>query len=87
MSTPENASPTAPRRGRRRAYERVARLNATAALERVARPPLLADGADPVYLASAVTIVEHPDRDGVRWLAALTLLIEAGRTAENEERG
>ena len=49
--------------------------------------PQLADGADPAYLARVVTVVEHPDRDGVRWLAALTLLIEAGRTAEDEERG
>jgi hypothetical protein len=34
-----------------------------------------------------VTVVEHPDADGARWLAALALLIEAGRTAENQERG
>jgi len=54
----------------------------------VATPaPQLADGADPAYLAPVVTVVEHPDGDGVRWLAAVTLLIEAGRTAEDEERG
>ncbi len=47
----------------------------------------LADGADAAYLAPVVTVVEHPDGDGVRWLAAVTLLIEAGRTAEDEERG
>jgi hypothetical protein len=49
--------------------------------------PRLAEGVQEAYLAPVVTIVEHPDRDGVRWLAALALLIEAGRTAENEERG
>jgi len=54
----------------------------------VATPtPQLADLADPVYLAPVVTVVERPDRDGVRWSAALTLLIEAGRTAQYEERG
>lgn len=49
--------------------------------------PQPADGADTAYLAPLVTVVEHPDPDGVRWLAALMLLIEAGRTAENEDRG
>ncbi len=49
--------------------------------------PRLANGADPAYLAPVVTVVEHPDRDGVRWLAALTLLIDAGRAVEHEDRG
>lgn len=49
--------------------------------------PQLADSAHTVYLAPVVTVVEHPDRDGARWLAALALLIEAGRTVKNEERG
>ena len=47
----------------------------------------LAVGGDPAYVAPMITVVEHPDADGARWLAALTLLIEAGRTAENQERG
>jgi len=47
----------------------------------------LADGGAPAYFAPAVVVVEHPDVDGARWLAALTLLLEAGRAAGNEERG
>ena len=54
----------------------------------MATPDLqLAEGADAAYLAPVVSVLEHPDRDGARWLAALTLLIEAGRRIEDEERG
>ena len=47
----------------------------------------LASVADSVNNAPAVVLVEHQDPDGARWLAALTLLIEAGRVPEDEERG
>lgn len=47
----------------------------------------LADGGDPAYRAPEVIVVEHPDEDGARWAAALSLLLEAGREAEHEEQG
>ena len=47
----------------------------------------LAPGADQAYLAPVVSVLEHPDGDGARWLAALTLLIEAGHRKEDGERG